>query len=72
MMEDFRSWRDTHRGWRGAKQREDGQHEEVSNDPISLFIDDLPLDMAWVWLLQIFRGEGEVVDGFVSHKNEGE
>ena len=34
----------------------------------SLFIDDLPKEMTWDWLLQIFRGEGKVIDVFVSHK----
>ena len=31
----------------------------------TLFVDGLPMEMTWEWLLQIFRGEGEVVDVFV-------
>ena len=34
----------------------------------SLFIDELPMEMTWDWLLQIFRGEGEISDVYVSHK----
>ena len=34
----------------------------------TLFIDDLPTEMTWDWLLQIFRAEGEVVDVFVSQR----
>ena len=34
----------------------------------TLFIDGLPMQMTWDWLLQNFRGEGEVIDVFVSQK----
>ena len=34
----------------------------------TLFIDDLPWEMSWVWLKQLFRGEGEVIDVFISQK----
>ena len=37
-------------------------------DAVSLFIYGLPMEMTWDWLLQIFRGEGEVTDVHVSHK----
>ena len=39
-------------------------------DVVSLFIDGLPLDMTWDWLLQIFRGEEEVTDVYVSYKRQ--
>ena len=34
----------------------------------SLFIDGLPWKITWDWLLDIFRGEGEVLDVYVSKK----
>ena len=34
----------------------------------SLFIDELSMKMTWDWLLQIFRGEGEIIDVYVSRK----
>ena len=34
----------------------------------SLFVDGLPLEMTWDWLLQVFRGIGEISDVFVSQK----
>ena len=34
----------------------------------SLFVDGLPLEMTWDGLLQIFRGEGEILEAFVSQK----
>ena len=34
----------------------------------SLFIDGLLWEMTWDWLLDIFRGEGEVSDVYVSRK----
>ena len=37
-------------------------------EAISLFIDGLPTEMTWDWLIQIFRGEGEVTNIFVSQK----
>ena len=37
-------------------------------DAYSLFINGLPLEMTWDWLMQIFRGEGEVTDVYVSQK----
>ena len=38
------------------------------NEAFSLFIDGLPVEMTRDWLLQIFRGEGEVIDVYVSQK----
>ena len=35
---------------------------------VSLFVDGLPRDMSWDWLMQIFSGEGEIIDVFVSKK----
>ena len=32
----------------------------------SLFVDGLPSEMTWDWLMQIFRGVGEIKDVFVS------
>ena len=37
-------------------------------DTFSLFIDRLPIEMSWDWLLQIFRGEKEVTNVYVSQK----
>ena len=37
-------------------------------DAVSLFIDGFPMEMTCDWLLQIFKGEGEVTDVFVSQK----
>ena len=37
-------------------------------DAVSLFIDGLPIEMTWEWLLQIFREEGVVTDVYVSQK----
>ena len=34
----------------------------------SLFIDELPMEMTLDWLLQIFRGEGKIIEVYVSHK----
>ena len=34
----------------------------------SLFIDGLPWEMTWDWLLHIFSGEGEVSNVYVSKK----
>ena len=34
----------------------------------SLFVDGLPLEMSWDWLQQIFRGEGDIIDVYVSKK----
>ena len=42
--------------------------ERVRDDAFSLFVDGLPLEMSWDWLLQVFRGIGEICDVFVSHK----
>ena len=39
-----------------------------ADEAFSLFIDGLPWEMNWSWLLQIFIGEGEVSDVYVSHK----
>ena len=37
-------------------------------DAFSLYIDGLPMEMTWDWLLKIFRGEREVIDVHVSQK----
>ena len=37
-------------------------------EAISLFVDGLPLEMTWDWLQQIFRGEGDITDVYVSKK----
>ena len=34
----------------------------------TLFVDSLPREMTWDWLLHFFRGEGEVVDAYVSQR----
>ena len=34
----------------------------------SLFVNGLPWEMTWRWLQQIFKGEGEVIDIYVSRK----
>ena len=34
----------------------------------TLFIDDLHWEMSWGWMKQIFRGEGEVIDVYISQK----
>ena len=33
-----------------------------------MFVDGLPLEMTWDWLQQIFRGEGDITDVYVSKK----
>ena len=38
------------------------------NEDVSLFIDGLPWEMNWSWLMQIFREEGELSNVYVSHK----
>ena len=40
--------------------------ESYSQEVYTLFIDGLPMEMTWNWLLQIFKREGEVNDIFVS------
>ena len=42
--------------------------ERIRDEAFSLFVDGLPLEMSWDWLLQVFRGIGEICDVFVSHK----
>ena len=34
----------------------------------TLFVDGLPIEMTWDWLLQIFKGEGEITKVFVLQK----
>ena len=40
----------------------------VVGDAVSLFIDGLPMEMTWRWLLHIFREVGVVLDVYVSQK----
>ena len=41
---------------------------EWNSEVITLFVDNLPNEMCWEWLPQIFKFEGEVIDVYVSHK----
>ena len=41
---------------------------KLRGEDVSLFIDGLPREMTWDWLEQIFRGEGEISNVFISHK----
>ena len=42
--------------------------EILRKEAVTLFIDGLPMEMTWDWLLQIFKGEGEIIDVYVSQK----
>ena len=44
-----------------------GKNEWYS-EVVTLFVDNLPNEMCWEWLFQIFKFEGEMVDLYVSHK----
>ena len=37
-------------------------------DAVFLFVDGLPMEMTWKWLLQILKGKGDIIDVYVLRK----
>ena len=52
--------------WKAQRIRHMNEVNMVNS--VSLFVDGLPWEMSWDWLMQIFSGEGEIIDVFVSKK----
>ncbi|KAH7852951.1 hypothetical protein Vadar_031382 [Vaccinium darrowii] len=43
-------------------------HSSLRTNCVSVYVDNLPFEMDEVWLRQIFRGYGDVVDVFIPNK----